>query len=114
MKTYTNLKEFMDADIRECRYRYRLSRSLILKVLLENKLHTDYAKSIVSRIRIIHDKICQERMVGSIPSSEWVRMKKRIARLARSKKPKEKLTLTAYFEFNDNYELSVVICTKII
>lgn len=114
MKTYTNLKEFMDADIRECRYRHRLTQSRVLKVLLGNRLHAEYAKSVVSRIKAIHDKICQERMVLSIPSKEWVRMRRRITSLAKSVQPKERLNITVYFEFNDNYELSVVLCTKII
>ena len=114
MKTYTNLKEFMEADIRECRYRHRLTRSRILRVLLGNKLHVDYARSVVSRIKAIHDKICQERMVQAIPSKEWVRMRKRVTALAKTVQSKERLNITVYFEFNDNYELSVVLCTKII
>lgn len=114
MKTYTNLKEFMDADIRECRYRHRLTRSRVLRVLLGNRLHGEYAKSVVSRIKAIHDKICQERMVSFIPSKEWARMRRRINALAKSVQPKERLNITVYFEFNDNYELSVVVCTKII
>lgn len=114
MKTYTNLKEFMDAEIRECRYRHRLTRSRVLRVLLGNRLYADYAKSVVSRIKAIHDKICQERMVLSIPSKEWTRMRVRISALAKSVQPKERLNITVYFEFNDNYELSIVLCTKII
>lgn len=114
MKTYTNLKEFMDADIRECRYRHRLTQSRVLRVLLGNRLYADYAKSVVSRIKVIHDKICQERMVPTIPSKEWVRMRRRISALAKTVQPKERLNITVYFEFNDNYELSVVVCTKII
>lgn len=113
MKQFTNLKAFLQTDVRVCKYKYRMSTTRSNRVFLGNKLYKDFAKDTVTRIKIVHDEICNELMIRPLPGGTWETMQKRIIKKCLTLKPKEKLQFVVYYELDDAYELTMEVETII-
>ena len=113
LQVYTNLTKFLGSDDRLIAYKYRVTNTKLLKVLLENLLHTEYTDAI---IRILQDKekhICKTLMISTLPSAVWARMRTRLLKVVRTIKPGETFLLNATYELDEAYELTIEINTCI-
>lgn len=113
LQVYTNLKKFLGSDDRLIAYKYRVTNTKLLKVLLENLLYTEYTDAV---IRILQDKekhICKTLMISTLPSAVWARMRTRLLKVVRTIKPGETFLLNATYELDEAYELTIEINTCI-
>lgn len=113
MRLYTNLIDFIDADVMACKYKYRMSTVSLSKTYLKNKLYKEYAKEVTERIKILHDHICEKRMILSLGTRTWERMRKKILKKAKTLQDNENMTFVVYYEFDDNYEFTIEVVSTI-
>ncbi len=113
MLLFTNLKSFLKSEVRECRYKYRMSITKSNKVLLDSKFYKSFSTVTVERIKKVHDSVCKELMIKPLEASNWDKMERKILKQVSSLNPKEKISFVIFYELDDNYELTIEVNTTI-
>ena len=113
MKPVSNLKDFLKVKEGNSIYRYRLSNTRHLRVLVGNKLFKQYAETVTKRIKAMHDEICNGRLVISLPDDTWSKIQKRILNLVSTIQPGERIRVTVLYEIDENFDLTIEVRTSI-
>lgn len=113
MKPIGNLKDFLKVKQGRSIFRYRLSNTRHLRILVGNKLYREYAETVTKRIRAMHDEICNAKLIATLPEKTWSKIQKRIFQLVSSIQPGERIRVTVLYEIDENFELTIEVRTSI-